>query len=275
MIVSRPAFGPPCGSAGDRRVEEPQAALGQPGADRLRGGGRDRRHVRDERAGGRRAGGAVVGPSSTASTSGPSTTIVITSSRRAGRGRRRPGDGGARVLVAQASAVAAVRFQTVTSWPAARRFAAIRDPMIPRPRKAMRMRRSYAAPGGGPSPPPPGVSIRRRSPGRRLARALGPESSPLSRLRPRAPSRAAARAARRVPAALGDQRQLHRRERLDLARDPVPAAVGARARPSRAGSRTRRPAAGTRAPAPRPACSACSTSRRARPDGPSASGQAP
>lgn len=39
----------------------------------------------------------------------------------------------------------AVRFQTVTSWPAARRLRTIPEPMMPRPMKAMDViRRSFA-----------------------------------------------------------------------------------------------------------------------------------
>jgi hypothetical protein len=39
---------------------------------------------------------------------------------------------------AHASAVERVRLKTVSSWPARARFAAIREPMIPRPTKPMR-----------------------------------------------------------------------------------------------------------------------------------------
>ena len=93
----------------------------------------------------------------------------------------------------------------------------------------MRMRRSYAGRPAG---------HRRRRPASRSAggrRGAGwrgpsvPDPRRSSRLRPRAPSAPPRGAARRVPAALGDQRQLHRRERLELAHDPVAAAVRARA----------------------------------------------
>jgi glucosamine-6-phosphate deaminase len=61
---------------------------------------------------------------------------------------------------AKAAAVDAVRFQTVSSCPARARLAAIRDPMIPRPRKAIlvmhRSLRTTGArlrpPGGAPAP---------------------------------------------------------------------------------------------------------------------------
>ena len=67
----------------------------------------------------------------------PSTTIVIT------RSQRSPTSAGeeatsAPCSAAQACAVSAVRFQTTSSKPARRRFAAIREPMIPRPMKPTR-----------------------------------------------------------------------------------------------------------------------------------------
>jgi hypothetical protein len=75
-------------------------------------------------------------PSRTSRTWGPSTTIVMTISAPA------PARAGVSAATAPCSsanprAVDAVRFQTVSSWPARLRLAAIRDPMIPRPRKAI------------------------------------------------------------------------------------------------------------------------------------------
>ncbi len=90
-------------------------------------------------------GGAALaapsGPSRTDSTCGPSTTIVITASASRAASA---GVAAARVpcSAAQSAAVARVRFHTVTSWPARTSWSAMREPMIPRPMKATRMRRS-------------------------------------------------------------------------------------------------------------------------------------
>ena len=103
-------------------------------------------------------------PSSTDSTWAPSTTIVMTTSLAAGqrRGRvrdRRP------VRLRPLSACRAVRFQTVSSKPARRRLAAIREPMIPSPMNPTRRATPRSGPIAG-------------HPSRRLPSRLGVEPLP-------------------------------------------------------------------------------------------------
>ena len=80
------------------------------------------------------------GPNSTASTSGVSDTQVTTTSAA-----RAASDGVAASAAPSATRSAArpgVRFQTVTSKPARRRFAAMAAPMVPSPTNAMRSTRT-------------------------------------------------------------------------------------------------------------------------------------
>ena len=134
---------------------------------------------------------APSGPSSTASTSGPSTTIVITSSAPAARVGRAVRDG-ARRWLGPAHPRRSRRCGSRRSARSRRasRFAAIREPMIPRPRNADAHRPIRR--GLVPCPPPPGVSIRRRSP---AAGGAAPSR--------RAPRRRAGCARGAVPAAVG------------------------------------------------------------------------
>ncbi len=86
---------------------------------------------------------------------------------------------------------------------------------------------------GWPYPPPPGVSRRRRCPGASSPAHFGGSSSPSRRLRPTRAVLTTLAPARGVQPALGDQGESHRLERLDLAHDPVAAALSARsARPA-------------------------------------------
>src|SRR3954452_19191877 len=130
------------------------------------------------------------------------------------------------VAFATASAFSRVRFQTVSSKPARATFAAIREPMIPIPRNAMRLigsgirrrlpGRSVPATAGRLYPQPvAGLQGARRL--RRQLVAVQQVAAGLARL-------AAVRAGRRVAAALGDQRVAHLVECLQLAHHPVAAA---------------------------------------------------
>ena len=116
---------------------------------------------------------------------------------------------------------------------------------------------------GTPCPPPPGVSMRSRPPAASVPVDLLGTGRPSIRSRPGRPGLAACRATWAVPATLGDQRVGHLAQGLQLAHNPVPAPMRRPRRPSRGAARTRAHAAGTRAPAPRSACSACCSSRRA------------
>ena len=77
-------------------------------------------------------------PSSIASTCAPSTTIVITASAPSAAARGLSATS-ALCSEAQASAVSRVRLKTRSSWPARTRFAACREPMMPRPMKPTRI----------------------------------------------------------------------------------------------------------------------------------------
>src|SRR5690242_10012195 len=175
---------------------------------------------------------APLSPSSTASTSGESTTIVITASAPAAAC-----DGVsasfAPVACATASALSRVRFHTVRSNPARDTFAAIREPMIPMPRKAtffiscIRGRLALAVSAAArrlDSQPVAGLQRARRL--RRQLVAVQQVAAGLSR-------RAAGGARRRMAAALGDQREAHLVERLELTLDAIPAAeLAGAARPA-------------------------------------------
>src|SRR5262245_21647869 len=88
----------------------------------------------------------------TSCTCGPSTTIEKTTSASCATSA---GDAAtvAPCSCAHASAVDVVRFHTVSSWPARRRFAACREPMMPRPIHPRFMRRE-ATSAGHPDPRP-------------------------------------------------------------------------------------------------------------------------
>jgi hypothetical protein len=73
-------------------------------------------------------GGAPLSPSVTPRSASGSATIVNTTSAPAAASR-----GEAATGAPSASAFSRVRFQTVSSWPAARRRAAMREPIAPRP----------------------------------------------------------------------------------------------------------------------------------------------
>src|SRR5919197_1849598 len=79
-------------------------------------------------------------PRSIASTWSPSTTIVMTTSAAAAASAGVPATA-APCSAAKASALARVRLKTVSSCPARLTFAAIREPMIPKPMKPTRMAR--------------------------------------------------------------------------------------------------------------------------------------
>ena len=169
-----------------------------------------------------------------------------------------------------------VRFQTLSPNPARSRFAAIREPMIPSPRNATRMRGTLLAgvtidagrsrAGAGIAPVP--AAARRLDPqplsGLQRPGRLRGQLDPVEQVAPARPRRAPRSTRRRVPAPLGDQRERQRRERLEFPDDPVPAPEAPRRRPSRGAPSTPSSAAGTRARAPRSACSACCSSRRER-----------
>ena len=89
--------------------------------------------------------------------------------------------------------------------------------------------------------PARGVSIRSRSPGPELPLALGRHGSPLSGWRPAGPRPAAVAPPGGVAAALADQGEAHRLQRLELAGDPVAAAGGGPPRRFRAAPRARDP----------------------------------
>ena len=105
-------------------------------------------------------------------------------------------------------------------------LAAIREPMIPRPRKPIFGCRS---PGIGRILPHLAFRCAAAARPPVFPSPCPPARSPSSRSRPAAPGGAAVGAARCVAAALGDQRVAHLGERLQLAYDAVASAVGARA----------------------------------------------
>ncbi len=207
------------------------------------------------------------------STCSPSTTMLTTMSLAAATSA---GVAAARApcSAAQRSALPGVCVHTVSGKPARATLAAIREPMMPRPRKPMRSApcssrhpRILLHRGFDAQPLAGAQRARRACPAIGLCRRAGRV--------PCAPVAAAVAPRGRVAAALGDQREGH-----------LAAAPRARARrrprrgerprrPSRGAARTRARAAGIRARAPRSACSACCSSPRAPPLGPSASAQAP
>ena len=99
--------------------------------------GRDRGAVDDEAAAARGPSATPSAPNRTASTSGVSETQHTTTSDA--RGRRRPASRPRARPARRASAARpGVRFQTVTSNPARRRFAAIAAPIVPSPTNPIR-----------------------------------------------------------------------------------------------------------------------------------------
>src|SRR5208283_3788593 len=116
---------------------------------------------------------------------------------------------------AQPCALPGVCVQTFSSNPARATLAAMREPMIPSPRNPMRSPAGIApssTTGRFDAQP-----LRRLQPAGDLAGERAPVSAP----------GAAARARRPMAAALSDQREVHRLERLQLAHDAVAAAVPA------------------------------------------------
>src|SRR5450755_75781 len=195
-------------------------------------------------------------PSSTLSTCSPSTTIVITISHsEAAFAGVRPI--AAPCSAANCSAFSPVRFQTVSSNPPLARFAAIREPMIPRPRNATRWlttqtmpenrlpARSHGqslldqtageSPSGRFSKP---IAARRLAmtttarsfdpqplTGRQLAHRLRRQFLVVEQVSPGLAGVPSGGARRAVPTAFGDQRVVKRRERLELADHTVSAVV--------------------------------------------------
>ena len=189
---------------------------------------------------------APSGPNRTASTSGESTTIVMAMPAAAAACGRRVGDDravrGGELLGACTGPVPRVHLEAGAAE--VRGHPRAHDPE-PQERHLLRPLHVHLLPGSRFAAclrragyPPPSAAARRRSAGCVPACPGAPPSAP----------------GRGVPAALGDQRVVHRLERLELAHDAVAAARGAPRRPSRAAPRTRPRAAGTRARAPRPAC---------------------
>src|SRR4051794_33283692 len=117
------------------------------------------------------------------------------------------------------SARVAVRFQTVTSNPAAIRLAAIGSPMIPRPRNATRSGFAMSATSGGLDSQPVAAPQSTGGLGRRLVA--------VHEVAARGAWLASGGALRPVTAALGDERVGHLLERLDLADHAVAAAMPA------------------------------------------------
>src|SRR4051794_6132782 len=159
-------------------------------------------------------------PRSSSRTCGPSTTIVITAPapRAASAGVAATSPPWA---CAQPSAVLRVRFHTTRSNPARARFAAIREPMIPSPRKATRSAGTVAPAARGLDP--------QHLAGSELAARLGRDLLVVDEVASRLPVLAAVGAAGGVAAALGDERVGHGLERLDGADDAVAPAVRAAA----------------------------------------------
>src|ERR1700677_2376304 len=165
-------------------------------------------------------------PSSTDDTCAPSTTMLITTSLRCAT------SAGVESAVAPCSeahvaALPSVCVQTASGTPACAMLAAIREPMIPRPRKPTT-----------PTPPAALLSLScmpESSPtwrfdaqplaGVQLAGALGWQQLPVEQVAPARPGGSALRATWRVAPALCDQRELHLAPRSELAHDAFPAAV--------------------------------------------------
>src|SRR6202035_2015937 len=123
---------------------------------------------------------------------------------------------------AQRSALPGVWVHTLRGKSARRTFAAIREPMIPRPRKTIRSTVSSgdiseSSPTGRFDAQPPAAAQR--------ARALAGGGAPAVAVPPGRPRQSAMGAARGMAPALGDQREGHLAQRLELAHHAVPAAV--------------------------------------------------
>ena len=215
MIVSVPAsaFGEePVTGASTNAWPRAGDRLGQ----RARGGGRDRGHVDEQRR--RRALRRARRPRRAASPrpAAPSTTIVITTSERSATSRGRPATcppcSAAHCLGPLARAVE--DRQLVAGLGEVGRLARAHDA------QSDEADRCHA-----PCPPPPGVSIRSRWPAPQATGRLRRQLLAVEQVAPARAGLAAVGAGRRVAAALGEQRVAHRRERLELAHDPVAAAV--------------------------------------------------
>src|SRR4051812_46178864 len=150
-------------------------------------------------------------PKRTASTWGESTTIVTTMSAPCAAVR-----GVSAIGSPSSSARARVRFQTTTSKPAARRLRAIREPMIPSPRKAIRS----AMPASSWGFDTESVTWSQAT------RGLRREFVAVQRVPAGRPVATAGGARWRGAGALGDQREAHVRERLEFAHDAVAATLG-------------------------------------------------
>src|SRR3954468_9076041 len=159
-------------------------------------------------------------PNSTASTSGVSGTIEMAAAAPAAASA---GVAAARPPCSDAnrSALAESRVQTLSSRPAPARFAAIGQPMIPRPRKAMRSGLSMSTTSG--------CLDSKSVAGLQLPERLAGYLRPVQEVPTRLAGLAARGLGRAVAPALRDQRVAHRLERLELADHAVAAAVRAAA----------------------------------------------
>src|SRR5271165_3049803 len=129
---------------------------------------------------------------------------------------------------AQRAALPAVCVHTLSGKPARARFAAMREPMMPRPRNPIRSE------GRATSSDMPASSPTRRFHAKPLAGAhrageLPGERPPVELIVSATPWLTPLGPAGCVAAALGDQREGHLLERFDLSYDAVAPAVGARA----------------------------------------------
>src|SRR5271167_2525139 len=127
---------------------------------------------------------------------------------------------------AQPSALPGVCVQTLRGKPARATFAAMREPMMPRPRKPIRSDMAESSSTGRFDAYPLA--------GLERAGELAGQSAPVELVAAALPRLAAVGPSGRVAAALGDQREGHLRERFDLPHDAVaaamePAAAGAAA----------------------------------------------
>src|SRR5271155_5711047 len=159
-------------------------------------------------------------PSRISETCSPSTTMLTTmslaSATSAGVAHAE-----ASCSDAQRSALPGVCVQTASGKPARTTLAAMREPMMPRPRKQIRSGIPESSPTGGFDAQP---LARPQCAGGLARQAVAVEliAPPRSRLAAEGPGGG-------VAATLGDQREAHLRQRLQLADDAIAAAVHARA----------------------------------------------
>src|ERR1035437_6657271 len=163
-------------------------------------------------------------PSSSEATCAPSTTMLMTMSLSAATAAGSAA-AGAPGSAAHRSALPAVCVQTVSGKPARATLAAMREPMIPRPRKPTRS--GVAGSGISESFPTGGLDAQ-PLPLCERARALAGQRRAVEQIATRCAGLSAGGAAGGVAAALGDQREGHLAQRLQLAHDAVAAAVRTR-----------------------------------------------